>query len=362
MGSEIYRGRIQVIYPLSRGRMVLRTEPDWDRDIEPVETELGHRFNFDVVFHRPHLHFKPCVRDGGELYWAEGANRLALLTVDEPSDTYPHFYAGRIGRITETREFPSSILERPHRFRVYLPAGYEENYLKRYPVLYIQDGKSLFFSPAEPDDVEWMTEETRGVLDSMNLIDRTIIVGIHAGDRFQDYTRPGYQVYGRSVVTELKPWIDRCFRTLSGPRHTAVMGSDLGGVASFFMAWEWPGVFGNAGCLSSRFSFRDDLIERVRHEPRRPREGVRIYLDSGWPGESYESTLSLANALVERGFKLGREVMYLAFPGAAQNDGSWAARCHLPLQLFSGKVRRGVEQPGISAQELRMGTRPPMEV
>ncbi len=362
MRTDIFRGRIQVVYPLSRGELVLRTESNWRRDIRPVEVQAGTRFNFEVSFRRPHLLFKPCVLDGNQVYWAEGANRLALLSQDEPSVTYPHFYAGRVGRITETLEFPSAILGRPHRFRVYLPAGYEENFLKRYPVLYIQDGKSLFFTESDSDDVEWMDERTRPLLDSMNLIDRTIVVGIHAGDRVRDYTRPGYEAYGKSIVTELKPWIDRCFRTLSGPRHTAVMGSALGGVASFFMAWEWPGVFGNAGCLSGSFSVGDNLVERVREEPRRPREDLRIYLDSGFPGHDYEATLTMANALVERGFNLGRELLYLAFPGAAQNDGSWAARCHLPLQLFSGKVRRAAGSPsGISGSDLR-GNLPPLQV
>ena len=38
--------------------------------------------------------------------------------------------------------------------------------------------------------------------------------------------------------------------------------------------------------MSSTFSHRDDLIDRVLSEPARD---VAFYLDSGWPGDNYES-------------------------------------------------------------------------
>lgn len=42
-------------------------------------------------------------------------------------------------------ERDSAILGRKHLVCVYLPPGYDENTLRRYPVLYMQDGKNLFF-------------------------------------------------------------------------------------------------------------------------------------------------------------------------------------------------------------------------
>ena len=125
---------------------------------------------------------------------------------------------------------------------------------------------------------------------------------------------------------ELKAQIDDEYRTLSGPRTTGVMGSSLGGVVSFYLAWQYPQVFGNVACLSSTFSWRDDLIERVRREPSEPRSDLRIYLDSGWPNDNYEVTLSLANALVERGFMVGRDLIHFAFPHHRHTEGAWASR------------------------------------
>jgi hypothetical protein len=40
----------------------------------------------------------------------------------------------------------------------------------------------------------------------------------------------------------------------------------------------WPEVFGKVACLLSTFTFRDDLLERVSTEQKRP---LQIYLDSG---------------------------------------------------------------------------------
>ena len=47
------------------------------------------------------------------------------------------------------------------------------------------------------------------------------------------------------------------------------MGSSLGGVVSFYLGWQWPEVFGKVACLSSTFTFQDDLLERVLAEPKR---------------------------------------------------------------------------------------------
>ncbi len=342
---ERYHGLVRVIYPLRDGRLVLRTEADWDRDVEPVAQD-SQGFDFEVAFDRPYLHFKPCLRRGDEIRWAGGANRLALLGLDRPQACYPHFDGPENGRITEILEFDSPVLGRRHRLRVYLPAGYDENVLKCYPVLYMQDGANVFFPEEAFLGREWQIDENLDLLNLMNLIDRTIVVGVHAGNRKHEYTKPGYEAYGRALVTEVKPFVDGRFRTLLGYRYTGAMGSSLGGVVSFYLAWQWPEVFGNAGCLSSTFSHQDDLIDRVRREDVEPRRHLRIYLDSGWPQDNYETTLSMAGALIERGFVLGQNLFHLAFPNARHDEDAWAARCHLPLQLFSGRLRRAAEGTG----------------
>ena len=44
------------------------------------------------------------------------------------------------------------------------------------------------------------------------------------------------------AAARIKAQIDDEYRTLSGPRTTGVMGSSLGGVVSFYLAWQYPQV------------------------------------------------------------------------------------------------------------------------
>ncbi|MSR60851.1 MAG: alpha/beta hydrolase [Planctomycetes bacterium] len=339
-----YRSSVRVFYPDPRA-LVLRSENDWRRDVLPRALSADHA-EFEVEGERPYLEYKPCLRRGTELSWSAGTNKLALLSSDAPSDVYPHFFSGLSGRITERYRFAALALGRELTLRFYLPPGYTENTLKRYPVLYMHDGANLFFPEEAFLGRTWDVDETLDQLDAMNVIDEVIVVGIHSGAREQDYTEPGVEAYGRALTEELKPWIDGELRTLSEARRTAVLGSSLGGVAAFYLGWRWPQVFGQAACLSSTFGYRDELLARVRREGRAGREALRLYLDSGWPHDNYEATLAMAAALLAAGFELGRDLVHFAFPLASHDERAWSARLHLPLQLFSSKLRRLDEQLG----------------
>ena len=296
--------KVRLTYPLERGRIVLRTDADWDRDVEPVAvTEAQTIHEFELPVDRPVIQFKPCLIEDDELHWASGTNEFLLPRGDEPFEVRPHFFSQGRGRITPLIEIPSE-LGRARRVRIYLPAGYDENTLRRYPVLYMHDGKNLFIPEESFTGSDWQIDSTMNQLDAMNLIRRTIVVGIHTSAREFEYTQPGYEAYGSSILHEIKPWVDARYRTLDGPDNTCVMGSSLGGVVSFYLAWRWPETFGNAACLSSTFHHFDDLFERVRNDPIEPRRNLRIYLDSGWPRDNYDVTLSMAALLVSRGFVL----------------------------------------------------------
>jgi predicted alpha/beta superfamily hydrolase len=331
------RRRLEVRYPAGSGRMVLRTELDWDRDLPPVEvSDDGETSTFELETSKPFLYFKPCLRtpEGGAR-WAVGPDMLVLMTAERARQVYPYFEGSEKGTFSPVIERPSSLLGRAHRMRVYLPPGYQENPLRRYPVLYMQDGKNLFFPEEAFLGREWQVDEALQLLDKMSALDRAVVVGIHSGDRMAEYTKPGYEAYARSVVEEIKPAIDAQVRVFTTPRETGVLGSSLGGVVSFYMAWQYPEVFGYAACLSSTFSHKDDLIDRVLSEPRRE---SRFYLDSGWPGDNYEVTLAMAMALARRGYKVREDFLHLVFPREEHDEQAWGRRLHIPLQLGLGKV------------------------
>jgi predicted alpha/beta superfamily hydrolase len=327
---------LRVCYPAGRGEIVLRTEQDWERDIAPVSvTDDGQTSTFRLQADQPFLYFKPCLIASGERHWSVGSNMLLLMAEEDVRVVYPYFLSPEQGQFSPLIEFPSRILGRTHQLRVYVPPGYHENTLTTYPVAFMQDGQNLFF----PDEAflgnEWQVDETSRTLRSMRAVEDLIIVGVHSGDRMTEYTSPGYEAFARSLAEEIVPASQQRLRIGEHRRFRSVWGSSLGGVVSFYTVWQHAEVFGAAVCMSSTFSHRDNLIDRVLTEP--PRE-VAFYLDSGWPGDNYEVTMAMAMALVSRGWRYGLNLLHLCFPLAEHDEAAWGMRLHLPMQLLNGVV------------------------
>jgi predicted alpha/beta superfamily hydrolase len=273
------------------------------------------------------------LRDGEE-HWARGNDYLALQHASGEREIWPYFLADQSCSTCDMRELADPATDTEYQFRVFQPPGYAENTLKRYPVLYLQDGQNMFFRNGGSGGHDWRLEETLTRLADMNAVDKVLAVGVYAANRGRDYSLPGCEAYARFLAHVLKPHIDREFRTLPGPRDTAIMGASLGGVATFYTAWTWPDVFGKAACLSTSFGWRDDLSERVAREAKRD---ALFYLDSGWPKDNFETTRDMRALLASRGWSEGHDLFYFAFPVAHHDEHSWAMRCHIPIQIMFGR-------------------------
>ncbi len=322
---------IRVTYPIQQGQLFLRTDANWDLDVAPVRVE-GFTKWFDIDF-TAHTHaMKPVLVHEGRVQWAKGPNYVLSRHEPDP-DIWPFFFAEERGRISDVEHVTFEGMTMA--VRTYFPAGYEENTLRRFPVLYMQDGNNLFFPHEAFLGNDWRVDETMDRLDQMNAIRKTVVIGISPADRMRDYTKPGYEAYGRFLVHHLKPLIDARVRTRTNPHETAVMGSSLGGVAALYLAWEYPDVFGRAGCLSSPFGMMDDLFARIANEPKRD---IVVYLDSGWPRDNFDNTNAMRDLLMRRGYTLGVDVLQFSFPEDRHHEQSWAARLHLPFQFFFGRA------------------------
>jgi enterochelin esterase-like enzyme len=325
--------RISVSYPHAGDRLVLRTALDWERDVLPKERTETQSW-FDLEFPGQTLELKPCLRDGNELRWAKGPNYV-LTANERDRGLWPYFFGEERGHVSDVLKVDFEGQTRA--IRVYHPPGYDENTLRRFPVLTMQDGKNLFFPDEAFHGNEWQVDETMDRLDRMNAVRKAIVVGVAPADRMKDYTKPGYVTYGRFLAERLKPMVDQNLRTLTGPEDSVVMGSSLGGVAALHVGWAHPNVFGRVACLSSTFGHFDDLFERIANEPKKP---LRIYLDSGWPKDNYEATNAMRDLLISRGFRLGDDLLQFSFPEGHHDEASWAGRIHLPFQFFFGRAWR----------------------
>lgn len=337
--TAILKRKLRVAYPAGKGKMVLRTEQDWEKDIKPVAVSKDRNtWTFTLEANQPFLYLKPClVGDDGSFTWAKGANKLVLMEEEDQRVMYPYFFDSEKGSFSKLIEFPSKILGRDHALRVYLPPGYLENTLSVYPVAFMQDGQNLFFPEEAFMGHTWEVDETSQTLRSMSAVEDFVIIGIRSGDRMKEYTSPGYEDYARSLAEEIVPIAQSHLRIGNHRRYRSVWGSSLGGVVSFYTVWQHPDVFGVGVCMSSTFSHKDNLIERVLSEPK---PDVAFYLDSGWPDDNYEVTMAMAMALASRGWKYGHNFFHLVFPEAVHNEAAWGMRLHLPMQILNGAVAR----------------------
>jgi predicted alpha/beta superfamily hydrolase len=264
-----------------------------------------------------------------------GAYKLAI---GASVDIYP-FFGAPFGKLTIIPAFASPQLNNSRKLRIYLPASYDENAAKRYPVLYMHDGQNLFDAKTAAYGVEWGIDETVNRLVATGIMDEIIVVGIdNTPDRIVEYTPccdPKYgggklDAYQDFVLDTVKPYIDRTLRTLPGKEHTAIMGSSLGGIASVIIAQRKPDVFSKAGGISSAFWWNNkDMVARLP-----ARVPVRFYLDAGSSDDGLAETTQVRDAMLKQGYRLDADLLFYADQGGKHNEKSWAARVDKPLAWF----------------------------
>lgn len=147
---------------------------------------------------------------------------------------------------------------------LYLPANYQGDAKKKYPVIYMHDGQNLFDKTTSFSG-EWRVDET---LDSLKA--EVIIVGIeHGGDRrlaeLTPYPNEKYgggdaDIYMDFITGTLKPYVDENYRTKSDRKDTAIGGSSLGGLVSFYAVLKYPETFGKAIVFSPAFWFSKEIF------------------------------------------------------------------------------------------------------
>lgn len=162
----------------------------------------------------------------------------------------------------------SPELQATKKIWLYLPYNYYKT-SKRYPVIYMHDGQNLFDN-ATAYAGEWNVDET---LDSLKA--QVIVVGIEHGgaNRTKDLTPYKNEKYGGGsadayldfIMHWLKPEIDKIYRTKKDRNNTALFGSSLGGLVSYYALLNYPDVFGKAGVFSPSFWFTKDIFELTEY-------------------------------------------------------------------------------------------------
>lgn len=282
------------------------------------------------------------------------------------------------GRFVDYDPFPTTQAP-PRKVRVWLPPGYDAG--ERHAVLYMQDGQNLF-DPA--DSIAWGAwdvDRHLSTLRNAGKVRPTIVVGIWntRENRGREYlpqapvmtlpaslrdqvasangngdTAPMSDAYLRFLVEDLKPFIDRTYRTRSGREDTFIMGSSMGGLVSLYAVANYPQVFGGAGCLSTHWPMTtngklmvpalDPRVEQIAEAyrtwlaARLPAAGAhKLYFDHGNMelDSVYPPFQAKVDELVRRkGYRQGVDWITRTFPGTAHNEKVWRERLDIPLQFL----------------------------
>lgn len=271
-------------------------------------------------------------------------------TADLPTVSY--------GRIIRISNMASQFVEARH-IDIWLPPAYDASEAVRLPVLYFQDGQNLFDGKFAYGGKEWGMDEWMKTLIESGKIRPCVVVGIwNTKARFREYmpqkafdlldtTQQGWitrergglpksEAYSRFVIEELMPEVARRFRVLTGPQHTMVGGSSMGGLISLYLIVEHPELFGKAACISTHWpvslkesrpefpeAFAQWLNQAIPNNP-----PYALYFDFGttqldaW----YEpAQLRIDAVLQTKAFPPGKLVRK-KFEGAGHNEAFWNLR------------------------------------
>ena len=239
--------------------------------------------------------------------------------------------------------FHSSFLRFDRRVIVWLPPSYEKDRKRRYPVLYMHDGQQVFDPQTSTWKQDWEIDEWCEKLIAQKELKEIIVVAAYSTeDRFVEYSPSlGGPQYARFMIEELKPFIDKEYRTQPGRESTAVAGASMGGTISFFLAWTRPDIYFSAACLSPAFRLKNDqfCLDLVRRTALAPETNLYLYCGLGDPTEQElaEGLKEMVGLLETAGFSRGRNLRVTEDLAARHNEAAWAKHSREWLLYLFGK-------------------------
>ncbi len=312
---------------------------------------------------------------------------LALLLLAPTSAAQsPPPVAVSADRIVTMADFPSRHID-PLTVWVWLPREYDRDRNRRFRVIYMHDGQNLFDKRHAGYGHEWQIDETIDRMSASATLSPAIVVGIASPtaryatlfpEKLFAYLPPAFQArvrtidlgaekgaeklmgdaYLRFLVGELKPWVDGQFRTHPDRRHTAVMGSSMGGLMSLYAMGEYPQIFGQAAAVSMHLPLANpDIadaeraaaaqmvadafakwIATTRLDPavhRLYRDHGTATLDAFYPpyAEAFDRMMAA------RGWHWP-QYESRRFTGTAHDETAWAERADIPLLFLDRRDER----------------------
>jgi predicted alpha/beta superfamily hydrolase len=217
-------------------------------------------------------------------------------------------------------------LNRKRKIWIYFPKDYILSG-KKYPVLYMHDGQNLF-DEASSFAGEWGVDE---YLDSIKA--SCIVVGIDNGGvkRMNEYNPNETKQFGKGegkeylefIVKNLKPYIDKRYRTLDDKANTHIAGSSMGGLISLYAGIYYPDVFGTMGVFSPSFWLVSDLPEQINLIPKKSsfKKQRYYFYGGGKEGDNLKTLINTVSAKLKE--RLGASTTVIINEEGRHNEATW---------------------------------------
>ncbi len=252
-----------------------------------------------------------------------------------------------VGGLIHYPDVASRYVPHAHDVVICLPPGYDREPHRHYPVVYLHDGQNVFDEyPMAPFGVQWGADTTARALMHAGAIEPLILVAIgNAGrERIDEYTPTrdaGHDAggladrYGQMLAYEVKPFIDRHYRTKRDAANTGMVGSSLGGLLTLHLGLTHPAVFGKLALMSPSVWWDDRWIVRQLVTAVGGRPDLVLWLDVGsLEHRMLRGARLLCRVLLRRGWRLGEDLEYVEVDDALHDERSWGLRIGQVLQFL----------------------------
>lgn len=267
--------------------------------------------------------------------------------------------------IEKIQDFDATPLSKRELY-IFLSKDYWQDREKRFPVLYMHDGQNIFDKEDAPYG-GWKVDLIANYLIKNKIIKPIIIVGINNSEkRKEEYV--GFSIYYKSkienkdylikskeisenyvdfVVSKVKPFIDKNYRTKTDRNNTAIIGSSFGAGVSYYIGFKHIEKFSMIGGLSfgnyKKYTkqWREkpfDVTEYLINNVIRKSLSVKLYLDCGMLDVDkifYPKALKFYKALKKIGFKDREEILFY-LTKSEHNEIAWKERIGIALKYFFG--------------------------
>jgi predicted alpha/beta superfamily hydrolase len=269
------------------------------------------------------------------------------------------------GQIEIVDTFYSKYID-SRQVEIRLPASYFLEPTKFYPVIYMTDGQNVFHPETSYTKVAWGIDKALDTLEIQGKVKECIVVAVwnNGQKRFLEYMPDWVKLDGQNsfydkrmseapskkllsdaylkfLTKELKPFMDKAYRTMPQVEHTMLMGSSMGGLLALFALCEYPKVFGAAACLSTHWPITEGHNDAFLKKLKRKLPSSmshRIYFDCGNKtlDELYPPLQAKVDSVMKtEGFDAENWVTRYV-NGAEHNEAAWNKRMPQVLSFLLG--------------------------